>query len=54
MAAVDRLDRAGLSARKIADYLGHDQISMAQDVYMNRKVTGSSAAKTLGTMPLDS
>lgn len=49
-----RLDEAGLSAREIADYLGHDQISMTQDVYMNRKATGGSAAKALADLPLDS
>ncbi|HZE01985.1 MAG TPA: tyrosine-type recombinase/integrase [Pseudonocardiaceae bacterium] len=30
-----RLDQAGLSAREIADYLGHERISMTQDVYMS-------------------
>ena len=48
------LDEARLSAREIADYLGHDQISMTQDVYMNRKATGGSAAKALADLPLDS
>ncbi|WP_187352044.1 tyrosine-type recombinase/integrase [Allosaccharopolyspora coralli] len=42
-----RLDEAGLSAREIADYLGHEQVSMTQDVYMNRKSVGSSAADAL-------
>lgn len=42
------LDAAGLSAREIADYLGHEKVSMTQDVYMNRKATGSSAAQALG------
>jgi integrase-like protein len=32
-----RLDAAGLSAREIADYFGHERISMAQDVYVSRK-----------------
>ncbi|MER7014584.1 site-specific integrase [Saccharopolyspora sp. NPDC000359] len=41
------LDAAGLSAREIADYLGHEKVSMTQDVYMNRKAKGSSAAKAL-------
>ncbi|MGH3599772.1 MAG: tyrosine-type recombinase/integrase, partial [Pseudonocardiaceae bacterium] len=27
-----QLDRAGLSAREIADYLGHERVSMTQDV----------------------
>lgn len=42
-----RLDEAGLSAREIADYLGHDRVSMTQDVYMNRKSVGASAAQAL-------
>lgn len=42
-----RLDAAGLSAREIADYLGHERISMTQDVYMSRRVTGASAAAAL-------
>ncbi|NYH79280.1 integrase [Actinopolyspora biskrensis] len=42
-----RLDEAGLSAREIADYLGHDRVSMTQDVYMNRKTVGDSAARAL-------
>ncbi|MGI8310567.1 site-specific integrase [Saccharopolyspora hattusasensis] len=46
------LDAAGLSAREIADYLGHEKVSMTQDVYMNRKSKGSSAAKALGNMQL--
>lgn len=44
------LDRAGLSAREIADYLGHERVSMTQDVYMNRKATGSSAAEALASL----
>ena len=31
------LDQAGLSARVIADQLGHARPSMTQDVYMGRK-----------------
>jgi integrase len=27
-----QLDRAGLSAREIADYLGHERVSITQDV----------------------
>ncbi|MEU4444039.1 site-specific integrase [Actinosynnema sp. NPDC050801] len=42
-----RLDEAGLSAREIADYLGHAQVSMTQDVYMNRKAVGGAAAAAL-------
>ncbi|ACU35073.1 site-specific integrase [Actinosynnema mirum] len=42
-----RLDEAGLTARQIADYLGHAQVSMTQDVHMNRKVVGGAAAAAL-------
>jgi integrase len=33
-----RLDAESLSARNIADYLGHERVSMTQDVYMARRV----------------
>lgn len=42
-----RLDGAGLSAREIADYLGHEKVSMTQDVYMSRRVAGVAAAIAL-------
>jgi integrase len=42
-----RLDDAGLSARQIADHLGHAQPSMTMDVYMGRKVASSDAAGVL-------
>lgn len=42
-----RLDAAGLSAREIADYLGHEKVSMTQDVYMSRKTHGANAAAAL-------
>lgn len=42
-----RLDGAGLSAREIADYLGHERVSMTQDVYMTRKATGAGASAAL-------
>lgn len=42
-----RLDDAGLSARQIADHLGHAQPSMTMDVYMGRKVASSDAARLL-------
>ncbi|MGH3720740.1 MAG: site-specific integrase [Pseudonocardiaceae bacterium] len=45
-----RLDRTGLSAREIADYLGHERISMTQDVYMSRQTTGVAAAAALGLL----
>ncbi|TWP51325.1 site-specific integrase [Lentzea tibetensis] len=42
-----QLDAAGLTAREIADYLGHAQVSMTQDVYMNRGTVGETAARPL-------
>jgi integrase len=42
-----RLDAAGLTAREIADYLGHERVSMTQDVYMARKSTGAGASAAL-------
>lgn len=41
------LDKAGLSAREIAEYLGHKRPSLTQDVYMSRKVGGEEAARAL-------
>ena len=42
-----RLDAAGLSARAVADHLGHAQPSMTLDVYMGRKVVSSQTADVL-------
>lgn len=42
------LDKAGLSATEIADYLGHENPSMTQDVYMNTLKGSSRAAEVLG------
>lgn len=42
-----RLDEAGLSARQIADQLGHAHPSLTQDVYMGRKVVTAEAARLL-------
>jgi integrase len=42
-----RLDDAGLSARLIADQLGHARPSMTQDVYMGRNVVNAAAAVLL-------
>jgi len=42
-----RRDEAGLSARSIADHLGHALPSMTLDVYMGRKVANSDAARVL-------
>jgi integrase len=41
------LDRQGLSARIIADQLGHARISMTQDVYMGRRAVDQAAAAVL-------
>ncbi len=41
------LDEAGLSARLVADQLGHSRPSMTQDVYMGRKVVSQAAADAL-------
>lgn len=41
------LDQQGLSARTIADQLGHARISMTQDVYMGRRVVDQAAATAL-------
>ncbi|RKT82933.1 Site-specific recombinase XerD [Saccharopolyspora antimicrobica] len=41
------LDAQGLSAREIADYLGHENPSMTQDVYMNRGLANSATAEAL-------
>ena len=38
---------AGASAREIADYLEHERVSMTQDVYMSRGVTGDAAMAAL-------
>ncbi|GAA1549788.1 site-specific integrase [Kribbella hippodromi] len=43
-----RMDEAGLSARAIAEHLGHSNPSMTQDVYMGRGVATAEAATILG------
>lgn len=42
-----RLDEAGLSARQVADQLGHAKPSMTQDKYMGRNVVSADAARIL-------
>jgi integrase len=42
-----RLDDAGLTARQIADILGHAHPSMTQDVYMGRGVASRAGADAL-------
>ncbi|MGT2425481.1 site-specific integrase [Amnibacterium kyonggiense] len=44
------LDQAGLSARAIAEYLGHENPSITQDVYMAKNTGGKRAAKALGNV----
>lgn len=41
------LDEAGMTAREIADQLGHARVSMTQDVYMGRKAVGGAGAAAL-------
>lgn len=41
------LDQAGLSAREIANHLGHKRASMTQDVYMSRQTVSERAAELL-------
>lgn len=43
-----RLDEAGLSARQVADHLGHARPSLTMDTYMGRHVATSAAADILG------
>jgi integrase len=38
------MDEAGMSAREIADQLGHARPSITQDVYMGRRAVGTAAA----------
>jgi integrase len=45
--AATLLDEAGISARKIADQLGHAQVSLTQDFYMGRKIASRDAARVL-------
>lgn len=42
------LDRAGLSAAEIADYLGHENPSLTQDRYLNTLKGATRAAEILG------
>src|SRR3954447_22327217 len=42
-----RLDGAGLSARQIADHLGHSRPSLTQDVYLGRGTANPQAAAAL-------
>ena len=44
------LDQGGLSARMIADQLGHSRISMTQDVYMGRRAVSPELAEALESL----
>lgn len=48
------LDQSGLSARTIADQLGHSRISMTQDIYMGRRAVDETAAAALEGLMKDS
>lgn len=41
------LDSAGMSARDIADYLGHSRVSVTQDIYMQRNRDSAKTAACL-------
>ena len=45
--AATELDGAGLTARQIADQLGHSRPSITQDFYMGRRTVTSAAADAL-------
>ncbi len=45
-----RLDAAGLSAREIADHLGRERVSMAQDVHVSHNSTGANARPALDAL----
>lgn len=44
------LDQAGLSARDIAEYLGHENPSITQDVYMAKNAESARAAAAMGDL----
>jgi integrase len=45
--AATELDRAGLTARQIADQLGHAKVSMTQDRYLGRRAGDPEVAAAL-------
>jgi integrase len=49
--AATLLDEASLSARVVADQLGHSRPSMTQDVYLGRRVQAGGAAARAGGRP---
>ena len=46
MTVATMLDQRGLSARTIADQLGHSRISMTQNVYMGRRAVDQGARRS--------
>ncbi len=42
------LDEGELSARQIADQLGHAKVSMTQDNYLGRRLTAQTLDQALG------
>lgn len=46
-----KLYDAGLTAREIADYLGHERISTTQEDYMERGVVGEDVGPALAERP---
>ncbi len=44
------LDQAGLTARDIAEYLGHTNPALTQTVYMSKTVGGSRAADAVDSI----
>jgi integrase len=48
--AATLLDQAGLSAREIADQLGHARPSITQDVYLGRGVASERAPMVLDSL----
>lgn len=45
--AATEMDRAGLTARQIADQLGHAKVSMTQDRYLGRRAVDRAASDAL-------
>jgi integrase len=43
--AATEMDHAGLTARQIADQLGHSKVSMTQDHYLGRRAVDGAAAE---------
>ena len=50
--AATLLDESGLTVRKIADQIGHADVSMTQDVYFGRRQATKRAAEVTGEMRL--